>query len=133
MSQTQWIADDVARMTDGEAWHGPSITENLSGVTAEQAAARPIPEAHSIWEIVSHMTAWANEVAERLNRSARPLMGVEDWPAVPDTSSEAWEQSTHELRRAHQRLRAAIREFPPDGSMTLCRARTAVRRRSRTT
>jgi uncharacterized damage-inducible protein DinB len=113
MSQTLWIADDVARMTDGDAWHGPSITQNLSGVNAEQAAARPIPQAHSIWEIVAHMTAWANEVADRLNRSARPLMGKEDWPPVANTSPAAWEHATHELRDAHQRLRVAIREFPP--------------------
>lgn len=113
MSESELIADDVGRMSEGEAWLGPSINENLAGVTAQQAAAHPIPGAHSIWEIVNHMTVWAIEVAERLGRKARPLTGTEDWPPVTDPSAPAWDNATNELRAAHQRLRAAIREFPP--------------------
>ena len=113
MAEPGLIADEVGRMVEGGAWHGPSLTQNLAGVTAAEAAARPIASAHTIWEIVLHLTAWADEVAERLTRRARRLVGEEDWPPVTDTGETAWVAATEALWQAHRKLRAAIRDFPP--------------------
>lgn len=113
MSEPVRIADEVSRIAEGGAWHGPSLAQNLAGVTAVEAAQRPLPTAHTIWETVHHVTAWANEVAERLRRSARPLTGAEDWPPVSATDDESWVQARESLFEAHRRLRAAVREFPP--------------------
>jgi hypothetical protein len=55
MSEIHRIADQLKRSLEGEAWHGPALRELLSGVTAKQAAARPLAGAHSIWEIVLHI------------------------------------------------------------------------------
>ena len=52
------IADQISRAFRGESWHGPSVREVLAGVSAEDAAAHPIAGAHSIWEIVLHLTGW---------------------------------------------------------------------------
>jgi len=111
-SETTRIADQITRMAEGGAWHGPSIRDNLTGVTAQQAAARPISGAHTIWEIVHHLTAWANEVEGRLQRDAHPLHGEEDWPPVTATDDAAWETARAALHDAHARLRMAVREFP---------------------
>ena len=51
---------------DGDPWYGLAVAAILDGVSAEGAAARPIPEAHSIWELVLHMTSWVNEANRRL-------------------------------------------------------------------
>jgi len=107
------IADELDRMSHGGAWHGPSIAEALTGVSAADAGARPISGAHSIWEIVLHMTAWADEVGRRLEEDARPLAGEADWPVVAATSQSDWEAARLRLSDAHRRLRVAIREFPP--------------------
>ena len=45
------LADEVRSALTGPAWHGPSLEENLAGLTPEQAAARPVRGAHSIWQI----------------------------------------------------------------------------------
>lgn len=58
MSKSGQIADELRRAFYGEAWHGDSLFEILRGVTAAQAAARPITNAHSIWELVLHISAW---------------------------------------------------------------------------
>ena len=47
---------------DGEAWHGPSLHEALDGCTADEARAHPVAGAHSVWELVRHVTAWADEM-----------------------------------------------------------------------
>src|SRR5882672_7872565 len=61
MSQIQTVINDLKDIHDGDAWHGPSLKEILSGVTAERAAAKPLANAHSIWEITSHIAALADE------------------------------------------------------------------------
>lgn len=45
------IQDQLQRAYEGAAWHGPALQEVLNGVSASAAAARPLPHAHSIWEI----------------------------------------------------------------------------------
>ena len=48
-SEAARIGDQLRRAFDGDAWHGDSFFKILEGVTAAQAAARPIKDAHSIW------------------------------------------------------------------------------------
>ena len=113
MLETERIADEVKRVTEGHAWHGPSVHEALNGVTAVEAAAKPIDRAHSIWEIVLHLAAWVNEAERRLWESARPLSGEADWPPVTAVDDVAWEEARRRLTEGHAKLRQAIREFPP--------------------
>jgi len=112
-SETTCIEDELARATDGDAWHGPAIAENLVGLSAAQASTRPIKSAHTVWEIVCHLTAWAVEVEARLSRDVRPLVAEEDWPPVTASDEESWRSAKAALTQAHARLRATIREFPP--------------------
>src|SRR2546428_4142197 len=57
MSEIQTIIDELKSIHDGDPWHGPSLKEILSGVTAEQAAPKPLTNAHSIWELTLHIAA----------------------------------------------------------------------------
>ena len=112
MSELKRINDQLKRAFQGKAWHGPSVSELLEGVTAEQAAAHPIPGAHSIWELTLHIATW-ERVGRRRVQESDPIdvSDEEDWPAVHDTSDEAWKVTLEELRRNHEALRAAIREL----------------------
>ena len=50
MTEIERISNQLKRAFEGEAWHGPAVLQVLKEVTATQAAAKPIPKAHSIWE-----------------------------------------------------------------------------------
>jgi uncharacterized damage-inducible protein DinB len=78
------LAADLSKSVWGGAWHGPSLREAMEGVTAVQAAARPVPGSHSIGEIVLHAAAWMEEVLSRINgvRHAEPEAG--DWSPCAD-------------------------------------------------
>src|SRR5215217_3216941 len=91
MRQAKSLADQLERAFRGGAWHGPAVAETLAGVDAATAAARPLPGAHSIWEIVHHLTVW-NEVPRRRLDGERleDLPAGRDWPPVVDTSAAAW-------------------------------------------
>ena len=76
------IIEQLQRAYDGDAWYGPSVRAALEGVDARQAAARPEPAAHTICEIVLHMTAWTREVTRRLRVGIAQEPELGDWPAA---------------------------------------------------
>lgn len=108
MTEVERILDQFRRAFDGDAWHGPSVLSLLSGVSAAQAAARPVPSAHSIWELVLHITAWERACRRRLGGDPAQLTDQEDWPAVSDASEKAWEDARRELISVHGELLEAI-------------------------
>lgn len=109
MSEAERLHDQLRRAFEGGAWHGPAVREVLSGVTAQQAATRPLPRAHTIWEIVHHIAAWESIVRRRLAGEAITDVPDElDWPPVGDTSKAAWKKALEDLNRGHQQLRQAV-------------------------
>ena len=70
MSETARLADQIRRAFEGEAWHGDSLLELLKGVNAATAAAKPIKNAHSIWELILHIAAWDDIVRQRTGGKA---------------------------------------------------------------
>lgn len=112
MSEIKRLNNQLKRAFEGKAWHGPSVSEVLAGVTAERAAAHPIAGAHSIWEIALHIATW-ERVGRRRIEEATPIAvsDVEDWPSVGDTTDAAWAKTLEELRRNHEALRASIRQL----------------------
>ena len=105
-SEIDNIVDQLERTFEGDAWHGSSVSEVLACISAEQAVARPIPAAHSIWEIVLHTSAWQRTVRERLEgKPLRSLPDEEDWPDVRDTSEVAWADAVGELRTEYELLK----------------------------
>jgi uncharacterized damage-inducible protein DinB len=110
MTEIGRILDQLKRAYEGNAWHGPSVREVLAGVTAEQAHARPLPNAHSIWELVQHIAVWENVGRRRLegDRAEINISSPEDWPPADDISEDAWEQAKAALDRGHEALSTAI-------------------------
>jgi hypothetical protein len=109
------IADELASAINGEAWYGNSLQEILQDVTAEQAQRHPIPNAHSIWELLRHVEAWvkfALGAVEGIPIPPWPAMPVEmDWPAVTDTSEPGWQQAMESFFAHHLKLVEEIRAF----------------------
>lgn len=108
VSEVDRIRDQFRRAFEGEAWHGPAVLALLDGVTAQQAAAHPIPGAHSIWELTLHIAAWERACLRRLNGDPAQLSDAEDWEPINDTSDAAWEATKQELIDNHRKLLDAI-------------------------
>jgi len=108
MDEIKRIDDQLRRAFEGHAWHGPSLRELLADVTAEQATAKPIPGAHSIWEIALHIAAWHEGVHRRVEGERVELSPAEDWPPVASTSEAAWQDALAVLERTHTELRRTV-------------------------
>ena len=110
----QHIAEQLRRMHEGDAWHGPSVREALEGVTAEMAIRHAVREAHTIYDIAHHVAAWAGEVTRRLEGRAPQMPDEGDFPApVVALSESGWASARARVDDAHARLTAAILAFDP--------------------
>jgi len=112
MTECARIADELRRAVSGAAWHGDSLSKILKGVTAARAAAHPIPSAHSIWELVLHLSAWEGVALRRMAGISTKLSDARNFPQVIDATESAWQQTLEQARAIHRDLVAAVEEFP---------------------
>jgi uncharacterized damage-inducible protein DinB len=112
MSEISRIADQLRRAFDGDAWSGPSVFEVLSDVDAGTAAARPIPNAHTIWELTLHLATWEDVVRRRMRGTAVEPSDDENFPKVSDAGGKAWEKAMQLLRSRHEDLLQAVSQLP---------------------
>ena len=112
LEEIKRIADQLQRAFEGDAWHGSSVVELLADVTAERALAKPLKAAHSIWEVVLHITAWEKAVRQRMRGQPVELSPEQDWPAVRDVSPEGWNQTLAAIEKANEELLEGILHFP---------------------
>lgn len=109
MREVKRIAEVLKRAHEGGPWHGPAVNELLDGVTAAQAAARPVEGAHSIWELVAHVEAWERAILRRLGGDPAQIYDTEeDWPASAEASEEAWAAALRKMTETYLALREAV-------------------------
>ena len=107
------LANHIKRTVAGPMWHGQALNELLDGVSHDQAAARPIAGAHTIWEIVLHLTATYDLVLRRLRGDAKPLTPDEDWPPMAKPTDANWQEAIAALHGRSEATRAAVLRFDP--------------------
>jgi uncharacterized damage-inducible protein DinB len=112
MTEVERITDQMQRAFEGKAWCGTALREVLSDVTADEAAAKPLPRSLSIWEMVLHLAAWKGAIRQRVlgERVVVPADG--DFPPVPDVSEETWRGSLELLERRHRELQETVAALP---------------------
>jgi len=106
------IADQLRRAFDGSAWHGPALLELLEDVDAATAAARPLANVHSIWELVLHIAAWDGAAQRRLGGVKLQLTGEQNFPRVPKPTEGAWRKAVAETKRTHDVLVRTVAALP---------------------
>ena len=114
MSEVARIIDELEREHGGDPWHGSPLRDLLHGIDAAQAARRPLPGGHSIWELVLHVTGWKREAAKRVAGGAASEPEAGDWPAVGDPTTPRWKKAVADLESAHRDLIAAIAALPEE-------------------
>ena len=111
MDELARIVDMLARVHDGDAWHGPSVLAALEGVDARTAQWQPPGRVHTIWEIALHIVSWRREVERRLGGRRPGLPEDGDWPAVLGGDEAAWARTRAALQQSHESLVAAVRQL----------------------
>jgi uncharacterized damage-inducible protein DinB len=112
MSEIARIAGLLEQTFEGQPYYGPSVLGALENVTAEVVARKPRWSAHSIWELVLHLTAELDYARAVIQGRAGPwIEGETTWPAFIDTSAAAWKEAIQELKKANRALVRAVKQL----------------------
>ena len=109
-TEAHYLADRLQRIGFSDPWYGDCVFKILDGVTAEQAARR-VGNAHTIWEIVKHITASAIVDTKRLQGEFAREPEDGNWWPKPGSGEEQWQADLNGLRVAIQDLSKAIHEL----------------------
>src|ERR1043166_3458917 len=109
-AEIAWLLDLLDEAFDKKSWHGPNLRSSIRGVTAAEAAWRPAPGRHNIWELALHAAYWKYAARRRLEGGKRggfALPGSNFFPRPePGRRGEAdWRADRALLEREHQALR----------------------------
>lgn len=111
MAEVDRILDQLQRAYDGDAWHGPSLSDALDGVDARLAVRRPIAEGHNIAEIVRHATTWTREITRRLRTGVAQDLESPDWVDTNAATDDEWAAWLDALDAAHEEISAQIKQL----------------------
>lgn len=114
MNESKRLANEVRKALNGEAWHGPSWKEILDGVGREAATHRPIPEAHTLAEVVLHAATWHDVVRRRIEGETPEVTDTENWPVAAFRDEAAWSAAVARLFETGKDLAATIERFPAE-------------------
>jgi hypothetical protein len=106
------------------SWHGTNLRGSLRRVTPAQAAWRPAPGRHNIWEIVVHAAYWKYTVVRRFTGGARGSFAVKgsNWFRRPEAGAQldkAWKHDLDLLDDMHAAVRDAVMRLSPKDLPTI--------------
>ncbi len=113
MSEVDRIVAHYDDVMEGDPWHGYPTWQILKGIPAQNAAARPLPARHTIWEIVMHMTFWEGVGAQRLAGLKAGLVEELNFPPMPAATEENWKKTLDEFRASNRNFRASLAKLDP--------------------
>src|SRR5437870_7055904 len=91
--KVEFLLDLLDEAFDKKSWHGPNLRAAIRGVTAAQAAWRPAPDRHNIWELTLHAAYWKYVVRRRITGEKRGgfvLPGSDFFPRPVESTEAAW-------------------------------------------
>ena len=116
------LLDFLDEAFDRKSWHGPNLWSSIRGVGALEAAWRPGPGRHNIWELTLHAAYWKYVVRRRLTGQKRgsfvlPGSNFFERPQG-DRSETAWKSDIAILLEEHQELRLSVGRLTPRAQAT---------------
>lgn len=109
------LLDALDEAFDRKSWHGTNLRGSLRSLTAEQAAWRPAPGRHNIWELAVHAAYWKYAVRRQITEAERgsfPLKGSNFFPRNGGDEA-AWKSDVRLLTEQHRLLREAAALLDP--------------------
>src|SRR3970040_2205485 len=110
--EIQILLNLIDESYERKAWHGPNLRGSIRGLSAREAAWRPGPKRHNIWEIVVHCAYWKYALRRRLLREKRgsfPLRGSNWFRRHEKASEESWRADIELLKTCHKTMRDAVK------------------------
>jgi uncharacterized damage-inducible protein DinB len=103
-----------------EAWEKstwwPAFSVVFQDLTPQQAAWKPAPARHSIWQILHHMCLWREVCVQRVRGEKPPDEELErrNWEEPADVTDQSWRQALARFERSQRLVREALADESVD-------------------
>ncbi len=86
------IISQLTNNQEGKAWIGATYQSKLKDITDENAFIRPLPDLHSVAEIISHLTTWQKETILKITTGEGSLTDdcEENWYSNDKLREKKW-------------------------------------------
>jgi uncharacterized damage-inducible protein DinB len=106
----------IEQSYDKKAWHGTNLRGSIRGLSAREAAWRPGPGRHNIWEIVVHCAYWKYIVRRRIlgeQKGSFPLKGSNWFQRSTNFTEQAWREDVKLLESCQRSMLDAVSQLTP--------------------
>lgn len=103
------INNTIGQLKDiqsGLTWYDDNFDKKLEPITDEKAFERPIPQVHSVAELVSHIWVWGNDTIKKLNgqKSNLTIESPENWKGNEELKKIGWKKLKSDLKKSQREL-----------------------------
>jgi len=112
-TESERIARLLEKTFDKQPWYGSSVIDILKQVDPSIANKR-VGKAHTIIELVLHMTTWRTYVIKKLSGDNDFKVTDELNFPKPSTLPDAWARAVKSLEENQLEMLAAIKKFPEE-------------------
>lgn len=99
------IIRQLNEIQEGSLWFDQSFKDKFDKLSEEDALTRPIPQAHSVAEHVSHMLEWRKECIRRYQGLKTELMNTpDDWKDNMELREIGWTTLKNSLYKSRTEL-----------------------------
>ncbi len=119
MTVKELVLDHLTYTFEKEAWQ-PPLASAIEGLNAQQAAWKPAPQRHSIWQIARHVTHWKNGVLQGWDSKTPNLDDLErtDWQEASGDEA-AWQAEVQALHAVSRELVKRVQSSGDDALSSL--------------
>lgn len=87
-----YIIEQLSENQEGKVWIGSTYNSKLEKINEDNAFIRPIPDLHSVAEIISHLTTWQKETILKIKTGEGKLTDdcEENWYSNESLREKGW-------------------------------------------
>ncbi|MEM8525383.1 MAG: DinB family protein [Bacteroidota bacterium] len=111
---TRQLINQLQKIYNGKAWHGPNILETLSTITSKETTER-IGSSNNIAELLHHIYAWRIFVIKRFSGEHEFEVSDEfNFQRFETIDEKAWKHLKEQLAHSQEQLVETIEKFDPE-------------------
>lgn len=110
------LIENMDTVFRGDAWHGPSISEVMQSLKADQIDKKHGFSKRTIGELIFHLVAWRKFLIEKLNDNIHYSLDTEEdnWGTPQITGAEGWVALKAQFQQIHGQLIDLLENFDDD-------------------
>src|SRR5687767_6095789 len=124
MKESKRIVSLFNKLYCGSPWIDINILDVLKNISADDAARKVLSQLNSIWQIVSHIVSWRENVLKRVHGKIIRSPDNNYFSQVEDTSDKSWKALLKKLDESQKKWMNFLENFPEKEFDTLYPANT---------